>query len=219
MHRFTFAVLLLPIAAAATALPVRVDAERARLEKECGTVEDPDGDCTFRADLGRLSIVIPGTPHALSAEIGKMNGPRVLREIDGDFRVQVKVAGALPADPRCEMPGRWAFYGAGLLVLQDEKNYVRSNGCACTSYRRGSGVATQALSYAPAALLRDVGRTRTGRSTKRSPPGSGWCAGGRLSPRRTCRMARAGKSCPRCRSTSTPSFVSASTPPRIRKQA
>ncbi len=124
MHRFTLAVLLLPIAAAAMALPVRVDRERVKLEKEWGTVEDPDGDCTFRADLGRLSIVIPGTPHALSAEISKMNAPRLLREVDGDFHAQVKVAGAFPADPRCLIPGQWAFYGAGLVVWQDDKNYV-----------------------------------------------------------------------------------------------
>ncbi len=125
MHRFTLAVLLVPIAAAATALPVRVDRERVRLEKQWGIVEDPDGDCTFRADLGRLTIGIPGTPHALSADIGKTNGPRLLREVDGDFHAQVKVAGAFPVDPRCLMPGRWAFFGAGLLVWQDDKNYVR----------------------------------------------------------------------------------------------
>ena len=117
--------VLLFTAAIAIAVPLRVDRERARLEKEWGIPEDPDGDCTFRDDLGRLTIAIPGTPHALSAEIGKTNGPRVLREVDGDFCIEVKVSGALPADPHSPMPGRWAYFGAGLLVWQDNKNYVR----------------------------------------------------------------------------------------------
>src|SRR5206468_2623225 len=56
---------------------------------------------------------------------GATNAPRVVRAVEGDFRAEVVVAGTFRGDPRSLIPGRWPFYAAGLLVWQDEKNYVR----------------------------------------------------------------------------------------------
>jgi hypothetical protein len=58
-----------------------------------GKVIDPDGDCRIGFTSGILSIVIPPTLHDLSAEAGKMNAPRVVENIEGDFIAQVRISG------------------------------------------------------------------------------------------------------------------------------
>jgi regulation of enolase protein 1 (concanavalin A-like superfamily) len=93
-------------------------------DKDWGDSVDPDGDCKFRVDTGELRIKIPGTPHRLGIELGSTNGPRVLRSVEGDFHVQVKVLGAFPSANR-SLVGKYPWYGAGLLIWQDEKNYIR----------------------------------------------------------------------------------------------
>lgn len=111
--------------AAAWPIPVPVDRTRAVLEKHWGVPVDPEGDCTFRPERDRLRIVVPGKPHILSTEIGHTNAPRVVREVDGDFWAEVTVSGAFPTDPRCLTEGRWPYHAAGLLLWQDQNNYVR----------------------------------------------------------------------------------------------
>jgi regulation of enolase protein 1 (concanavalin A-like superfamily) len=125
MRRLPLVVLLWLSAAAALAVPVPPDPRRAELHKRWGETVDPDGECTFRLLDDRLHLAIPGKPHVLSAELGQTNGPRVLRDVDGDFAAEVRVSGPFPGDPRCLVPGRWAFYAAGLVLWQDDKNYAR----------------------------------------------------------------------------------------------
>jgi regulation of enolase protein 1 (concanavalin A-like superfamily) len=124
-----------------------------------GDTIDPDGDCTIAAQGDVLTIQIPPTPHDLSAEIGRINAPRVLREIEGDFRIQVKVSGALqPID--AAVPGRVAFQSGGLLMWSDSDHYVRLERSAMN---RNGSVQTQAsfemrakpqVSFSPPAVLR-----------------------------------------------------------------
>ena len=78
-------------------------------EKHWGELEDPDRDCTYRVEEGRIHIKIPGTAHVLTAEIGMMNAPRVLRNIEGDFELEVKVAGDIPSDARTLLNGAIRF--------------------------------------------------------------------------------------------------------------
>ncbi len=94
-------------------------------EKKWGELVDPEKDCVFRVDKGTLHVKIPPTPHVLSAEIGTVNAPRILRAVEGDFRAEVSVHGAIPADARSLLNGRWPFYASGLLAWQDEGNYIR----------------------------------------------------------------------------------------------
>src|SRR4051812_31099083 len=54
---------------------------------------DPDGDCTFQRVEGKLTITLPGSDHDLGIERGRMNAPRLLRDVEGDFVVQVRVGG------------------------------------------------------------------------------------------------------------------------------
>jgi hypothetical protein len=107
------------------AKPVREDAARAQMEKSWGFLVDPDHDCKLSLEGAILRIAIPGKPHIMSTEIGKTNAPRVMRDVEGDFGVEVRAFGPFPADNRSLVQGRWACYGAGLLVWQDDKNYIQ----------------------------------------------------------------------------------------------
>jgi regulation of enolase protein 1 (concanavalin A-like superfamily) len=90
-----------------------------------GEVVDPDGDCTVTPQGQTLSITVPATPHDLSAELGQVNSPRVLQDVEGDFSARVKVCGALRPAAAPSVPGRFSFQSAGLLLWSDENDYVR----------------------------------------------------------------------------------------------
>src|SRR5687768_13293767 len=97
------------LATLAVLLPVRADepatkgirlpsteAKHAQKDiKGWGTPIDPDGDCAFQADAGKLTITVPGEakPHDLSAELSSTTAPRVLQPLKGNFVLQVKVEG------------------------------------------------------------------------------------------------------------------------------
>lgn len=53
-----------------------------------------------------------------------MNSPRVVQSIDGDFAIQVVVDGNLPLPAPANVKER-AYISGGLLLMQNEKNYVR----------------------------------------------------------------------------------------------
>jgi len=95
--------------------------------KGWGTVVDPDGDCRVIEENGKLTIRVPGTYHDLTHSEGrdKLNSPRILQEVKGDFVVQVK-ANAFPlfADNTSTSLGI-CFVSSGLLIWQDEKNFIR----------------------------------------------------------------------------------------------
>src|SRR5713101_4601125 len=93
--------------------------------KNWGTIADPDKDCTIKEHKGALTITVPATSHDLGVEHQLMNAPRVLRKVSGDFTVQVLVSGRVEAEPPATLADRLPFMGAGLLLWQDESNYVR----------------------------------------------------------------------------------------------
>jgi serine/threonine protein kinase/regulation of enolase protein 1 (concanavalin A-like superfamily) len=92
-----------------------------------GDAVDPGGDCQFELDPpeDKVRIIVPGKTHILSAEIGRMNAPRILRDIKGDFDVSVRVAGTDHAGGKATTTLYSPYHGAGLLIWQDMKNYVR----------------------------------------------------------------------------------------------
>ncbi len=89
-----------------------------------GTSVDPKSDCLFRVDATRLHIQIPGKPHNLAAELGANTAPRVLRALEGDFHAEVSVLSGSPSEKR-GLSGTKPWHGAGLLIWQDDKNYIR----------------------------------------------------------------------------------------------
>ncbi len=78
---------------------------------------DPDGDCRFREDAGKLTISLPDKKvHDLVAEVGKTNAPRLLRDVTGDFVAEVRIGGDFSGD---------SVLLAGLFLTVDDKTYLR----------------------------------------------------------------------------------------------
>ena len=88
-------------------------------------VIDPDGDCRIVLDGGKVTVAIPGTKHDLSVEVGDMNSPRILRNIEGDFIAQVKVSGNVRHNGKRTSGHYLAYHGAGLLLWQAGRTYIR----------------------------------------------------------------------------------------------
>src|SRR5262245_41109781 len=86
---------------------------------------DPDNDCKFIRDKGTLTIEIPGEDHDLAIERNLMNSPRLLRDVVGDFVAHVRVHGTFKPSQESTSTERIPFVGAGLLLMADEKTYVR----------------------------------------------------------------------------------------------
>jgi regulation of enolase protein 1 (concanavalin A-like superfamily) len=90
-----------------------------------GKAVDPDSDCNFKVGGARLSIEVPGTPHALVIERNQMNAPRVIREVEGDFVAQVKVVGQFPRGAEALVEGRRPYHSAGFFLAKDDRSYIR----------------------------------------------------------------------------------------------
>ena len=99
--------------------------------KGWGEVQDPDGDCQVRATDTNLTIGIPGSLHDLWPKQGKVNAPRVLQDVDGDFTVQVTVTTTVK-------PQNGFFRAATLLVVQDDGTFIRFDDAAAD--RGASGI-------------------------------------------------------------------------------
>lgn len=84
------------------------------------TITDPDGDCQIKSTI---TVTVPNTNHDLHPKLG-MNAPRLLQTVSGDFTAQVKVTGDFQPGDMSTGGGR-PFNGAGLLIWQDESNYLR----------------------------------------------------------------------------------------------
>ena len=97
----------------------------ARTLGETGQVINPDGDSQILLDQRNATITVPGSAHDLSAELNLVNAPRVLQSVEEDFIAEVTVAGTVRPAGEPTVPGRPPFNGAGILLWQDEGNYVR----------------------------------------------------------------------------------------------
>jgi len=92
-----------------------------------GTVVDPDRDCQFAEEQGKLTIMVPGTYHDLTHSQGRdqLNAPRVIQELTGDFDLQVKVhAFPLPEENTSTSNGV-CFVSCGLVIWLDGDNFIR----------------------------------------------------------------------------------------------
>jgi regulation of enolase protein 1 (concanavalin A-like superfamily) len=119
MSKIFAATILFVASGLALAAPLREGAKN-----PWGTFEDPDKDCEFRADDGALTITVLGKDHDLGIERGKMNAPRAMQPIDGDFTIEVKVSGKF--EPRqMNNNDRRAYNGAGFFLRKDDNNYIR----------------------------------------------------------------------------------------------
>jgi hypothetical protein len=98
MHRY--ATLLLCCALLAVATVVAAPAPFAKPNRQTGPwfdgwnkPVDPLGDCCFDRKGDRLTITVPAEDHLLEVGCGRLVAPRLLRDAEGDFVVQVRVNG------------------------------------------------------------------------------------------------------------------------------
>jgi regulation of enolase protein 1 (concanavalin A-like superfamily) len=90
-----------------------------------GQVIDPDKDCKITDQMKNLQLTVPGTRHDLAPDARVMNAPRVMREVDGDFVITVKVVGDFQPGGKSTNPKGVPFNGAGILVWSDADNFIR----------------------------------------------------------------------------------------------
>jgi RNA polymerase sigma factor (sigma-70 family) len=87
---------------------------------------DPDKDCKFVHEKDALTIVVPGKDHDLGVERDKMNAPRLLRDVEGDFVAEVRVGGdSFKPSADSTTTERKSFVGAGLVLMDGDKTYIR----------------------------------------------------------------------------------------------
>ena len=95
--------------------------------KGFGVVIDPDGDCQIKEEHGKLTIAIPDTHDdlAYTADFTKLNSPRVLQDVKGDFRLQARIDAFEPPGNKAASAGKYSWLSSGLLIWRNEKNFIR----------------------------------------------------------------------------------------------
>ena len=137
-----FQALLVAVFASGFLSPSFAEDKKAQTIKGWGEVVDPDGDCKIAEEKGKVTITIPGTYHDLNptAAFDNLSGPRILHEAEGDFLVEVKVLPFPLPKPKTSTKNH-SYVGAGLLVWNDGKNFVRllcaANGESARFFKSG----------------------------------------------------------------------------------
>lgn len=121
------AVMLVAFAAFNVLAAAPVKEKKAQTIKGWGTVIDPDRDCKVKDEGGRVTITVPATHHDLTRtdDGKKLNAPRILRDVKGDFHVQVKVRTFPLPQANTSSSGKHSFVSSGLLIWIDDQNFLR----------------------------------------------------------------------------------------------
>jgi hypothetical protein len=91
---------------------------------------DPDNDCKFKREKGGLTITLPGKSHDLDA--GRMNAPRLLRDVEGDFVALVRIDGKFAPSANAPRARELPYVSAGLVVMASDRPFA----CLQRSVRR-----------------------------------------------------------------------------------
>lgn len=89
-----------------------------------GQAIDPDLDCKFTPGRQSITIDVPASVHDAGGP-KKFNFPRVLREVDGDFAITVKVSGTFQPGPQSTIATSVPYVAGGILVWSDSNNFIR----------------------------------------------------------------------------------------------
>ena len=86
---------------------------------------DPDKDCKILIKDGTVTIEVPAGDHDLSPKRKRLNSPRLLREVEGDFVIQVRVSGSFRPSIKSSVEGKSPRVAAGLVLIAADKDYIR----------------------------------------------------------------------------------------------
>ncbi len=131
-----FAALLLSVGTTAV-LSATPDLDEGRKRSDVGAMVHPDtpwrggwrepvnpqGLCRFHYYRDKLTITLPGKDFGLDVHRGRLNAPRLLRTVRGDFLLQVRVAGTFRLASDMDNPQK-GYRAAGIL-LTDGKDFIR----------------------------------------------------------------------------------------------
>jgi hypothetical protein len=92
---------------------------------------NPDRDCKIRRDKGVLTIEMPSGDHDYDPVRERFNAPRILREIEGNFEIQVRVRIDCRPSAKSTVKGQPAFVAAGFLLIPPDKSNLT---CARMEY-------------------------------------------------------------------------------------
>jgi regulation of enolase protein 1 (concanavalin A-like superfamily) len=90
-----------------------------------GTAIDPEKDCEFCAEATTLTLKVPGSLHDLNHDGAKLNAPRLVRDIEGNFVATVKVGGDFQPGGQSTNPRGVPYNGGGILLWNDAENFIR----------------------------------------------------------------------------------------------
>jgi regulation of enolase protein 1 (concanavalin A-like superfamily) len=76
---------------------------------------DAVGDCRFDRDSDKLIITVPGKDHGLDVQQNRLNAPHLLREVKGDFVIQMRVGGVFAP------VGEEGYHRAGFLFTSGKE--------------------------------------------------------------------------------------------------
>jgi hypothetical protein len=81
------------------------------------TPVDPDHDCKISRSGDSLTIEVPGTDHDYDPIRKCFNAPRLLRDIEGEFDIQVRVRIDCRPSVKSSVKGQPSFVSAGILLI------------------------------------------------------------------------------------------------------
>ncbi len=79
---------------------------------------DPDRDCKIRRNSGILTIEMPGTYHDYDPHRKRFNAPRLPRDLDGDFVMQVRLRIDCRPSVESTVVDQHSFVAAGFLLIR-----------------------------------------------------------------------------------------------------
>lgn len=90
-----------------------------------GNLVDPVGDCPVDLNENGITLTIPAGVHQLNPTMQIVNAPRILQPIEGDFLYEVHVKDFQRPEANSGANGNRSYLAAGIVVWQDENNFLR----------------------------------------------------------------------------------------------
>jgi len=85
---------------------------------------DQDKDCKIRRERGTLTIEMPGSDHDYDLRRKRFNAPRLMRVIEGDFDMEVRVRIDCRPSAESSVKGQPSYVSAGFLIIPPDDTFA-----------------------------------------------------------------------------------------------